>query len=111
MPRSKNHLRVIKHEYHRNGISGNGFHVVIFDWTEPNDAQKNMCAFLFEETGSIAVTQIDMLKEHNIEFACGNSWRGDHFEGAIREFIKAEEDKYWKDKIKESKDLDYEPTE
>jgi len=111
MSESKNHLRVIKHEYHRNGICGNGFHVVIFDWTEPNDAQKNMCAFLFEETGSIAVTQIDMLKEHSIEFACGNSWRGDHFEGAIRAFIKEEEDKYWKDKIKESKDLDYEPTE
>ena len=111
MSESKNHLQVIKHEYHRNGICGNGFHVVIFDWTEPNDAQKNMCAFLFEETGSIAVTQIDMLKEHNIEFACGNSWRGDHFEGAIRAFIKEEEDKYWKDKIKESKDLDYEPTE
>lgn len=102
MPISKSPLKVIKHDYHRNGISGNGFHVVIFDWNEPNHTQKNMCAFIFEETGSIAVTQIDMLKDHNIEFACGNSWRGDHFEAAIRKFLKKEENKYWKDKLKES---------
>ena len=102
MSSSKSHLSVIKHDYHRNGIGGNGFHVVIFDWNEPNYEEKNMCAFLFEETGSIAVTQIDMLKDHNIEFAHGNSWRGDHFESDIREFIKKETDKYWKDKLKES---------
>ena len=85
----KSPLKVHKCEFHRNGITGAPYHVVIFDWLEKGDQHLNMCAFVFEEAIHIAVTKIDMLAEHNVEFAKGNSWRGDSFENEIRDYIKA----------------------
>ena len=89
-------LKVKKFEHHRNGISGQGFYVVIFDWIEPDETLTNMSAFVFDEPGAIAVTKNSELIKHNIEYANGNMWRGDYFESAIRKFIKKEENKLWK---------------
>lgn len=85
------HLKVIKSDYHRNGISGEGFNVIIFDWLDPKETQTNMCAFVFKDKGRIAVTNINELGHHNIEFAMGNSWRGDYFETALRDYLRQEE--------------------
>ena len=84
-------MEIKKIDYHRNGICGAGFHIVIFD--DKKEKLKNMVAFVFEGQGNIAVINIDELSKHNIEFAQGNSWRGDHFESEIREAIKQDEDK------------------
>ncbi len=83
-------MEVKKISYHRNGIGGNGFHIVIFD--DKKRKIKNHVAFVFEGQGNIAVVNIDELSKHNIEFAEGNSWRGDEFEDEIRETIKQEEE-------------------
>ena len=80
-------LSNIKVDYHRNGISGEGFHVATFHMQE-GERHHNMVAVLFGEPGQCAVLDIDLLKENNIEFARGNSWRGDHFEGELRAAIK-----------------------
>jgi len=82
------YLKVKKFDHHRNGISGLGFYVVIFDWNEPGEKQTNMTAFVFDEQGAIAITKNSELIKHNIEMNNGNSWRGDYFESAIRKFIK-----------------------
>ena len=73
--------------YHRNGISGNGFYVVLF---EDNKAQPDatFMGTLFDEDGSCAVVCLDMIPECGIEFAAGNSWRGDCFEASLRAACK-----------------------
>jgi hypothetical protein len=84
-------LRVTKSDYHRNGVSGEGFHVVLFDWVKEGDEQKGMCAFVFSQLGRIAVTKVGELAYGNIEFGNGNSWRGDHFEEDIRKYLSEKE--------------------
>jgi hypothetical protein len=79
----------IKIDYHRNGIAGEGFHVATFHMKD-GDKRHHMVGVVFEGEGQCAVFDIDMLKEDNIEFARGNSWRGDHFEDELRAAIKAE---------------------
>ena len=72
--------------FHRNGIGGLGFYVILF-----TDAENGkMLAHLFEDEGYCAITQLDMLAEGNIAFANGNSWRGDEFERRLRPLL----DKY-----------------
>ena len=66
--------KIIKIDHHRNGMSGAPFYVVIFE-----SNKRKMAGFVFDESGYIAVTDIEMLSELNIEFAQGNSWRGDNF--------------------------------
>lgn len=74
--------------YHRNGISGLGFHVVIFRWAEDKDEPRPMVAVVFPEIGACAVLDREMTRQGNVEFAAGNSWRGDHFESAMRSAIQ-----------------------
>lgn len=79
-------LSKIKVAYHRNGISGIGFHVCTFTMKD-GPRTHHMVGVLFEEEGACAVFDIDMLKVDNIEFAQGNSWRGDEFEPELRKAI------------------------
>ena len=72
--------------YHRNGISGNGFHVVQFKFKE-DGVPLNMLAVVFEEPGSVAVFDRQLLSVGITEFI-KNSWRGDRFEPALRRAIK-----------------------
>lgn len=96
----KDDIKIIAIDYHRNGVSGNGFSVVLFKWRD-GDARKtrNMHAVLFEERGSCAVLDTDETQQGNIAFARGNSWRGDHFESRLRAALKARNDAidetYW----------------
>ena len=85
-------------EYHRNGVSGEGFHIVKF--ISPSDGP--MVAILFRgehdededkadkekegSNGRCAVFNRDKLKEDDFRFFY-NSWRGDHYEPAMRQAI------------------------
>jgi hypothetical protein len=48
-----------------------------------------MVGIIFEGQGQCAVLDIDETLKDNVEFAHGNSWRGDHFEDDLRKAIEA----------------------
>jgi len=76
--------------YHRNGISGHGFHVVRFAHNpddSPKKSKENFMAILFEEEGNCAVIGLDRIASMGVKFAGGNSWRGDYFELVLRKAI------------------------
>ncbi len=87
-------IKIKEYSYHRNGVSGNGFYVIIF-LHKPDDQEKEetFLATLFEEHGSCAVISLDRIKAYGISFAKGNSWRGDYFEDSLRKMIANEESK------------------
>lgn len=80
--------------YHRNGIAGEPFYVVLFR----NETEKqNMIGiipadcFTDDETtrpenGRCYVLDVDMLTQGNIRFG-ENSWREDQYEAQLREMI------------------------
>ena len=77
-------------DYHRNGICGLGFYVMI-----ANDGESDKLIVRFpkeadKETGSIVCAVFDMnkLKEGNIAFF-ENSFRGDHYSGAADKLIES----------------------
>lgn len=69
-------------QYHRNGISGAPFHVVLF--RDPDEGR--MLGIVFEQASHVAVLQLDKLALGNIAFGV-NSWRGDRYEPALRNAI------------------------
>ena len=73
--------------FHRNGIAGEGFHVVRFTGS-PDGKPEAFLAILFDGAGRCAVIGLDRIEDMGVAFARGNSWRGDHFEGLLREAIK-----------------------
>ena len=78
-------------KWHRNGISGEGFHVVLFGWVDGKKNRK-MVATVFganEKKPSMrtAVFDRDELAAGNVAFAGGNSWRGDYFAEALNDAI------------------------
>lgn len=76
--------KIISADYHRNGISGEGFWSILF-----NDSQEGlMHASLFrDDAGYCAVHKVSELVKQNVEFACGNSWRGDNYEDWLRRAV------------------------
>ena len=81
-------IKIKKIASHRNGIRGNGFYVVLFTSKEKGDKLRNMVAIVFPESGDVAVLDVDETQAGNIEFANGNSWRGDEFEPTLRKAIE-----------------------
>jgi hypothetical protein len=69
--------------YHRNGVSGEGFHIITF---HNNEDHIDMVGIVFEGSGQVAVFDRKLLGEGVIEFR-QNSWRGDSFEPSLREVI------------------------
>lgn len=67
---------------HRNGVSGNPFHVVIF-----RDGRQKMIGIVFEEPGNVAVFDSNLLAAGVIAFG-ENSWRGDDYEAFLRAAAK-----------------------
>lgn len=80
--------RILKASYHRNGISGEGFYAILFE-----SQYGTMIASLFDEPRYCAVFNVQMLADGNVEFANGNSWRGDNFEDELRPMLKTYLDK------------------
>ena len=81
-------IKIKDASFHRNGIAGVGFYAILFTDEENGE----MIASLFDEEGYCAVYKVSELAKGNIQFANGNSWRGDHFENELRkqlfEFMK-----------------------
>lgn len=82
-------LKIESIEYHRNGVSGEGFYVVLFNDLE---AKRKMIATIFSSTFEkngecrCAVYDLAMLAEGNIAFG-ENSWRGDQYFYALRPLL------------------------
>lgn len=83
----KDKIEIVDFSWHRNGISGNGFYAVLFDWTESTETRR-MVATLFDQPGSCAVLEVAQLKNSNGVTFGFNSWRGDSFERELRQLIK-----------------------
>ena len=80
--------------HHRNGVSGEPFHCVIFDKIEHGETIRMLAVRFPDDEGEgfqnprIAVFDVALLYESNIEFG-SNSFRGDHFVDDIDKAIKA----------------------
>jgi hypothetical protein len=81
-------IKVISMDYHRNGVGGNPFYVVLF--TSKDGDKGTMLGIVFPEKDSVAVLGVDKLTNGDIKFA-SNSWRGDRFEPALRLAIEKED--------------------
>jgi hypothetical protein len=85
-------------DYHRNGISGLGFHVGIVKDTD-EDGTREMLVIRFPEdeadrqTGAVVCAAFDLAKLDEREIrSFHNSWRGDHYHEAMDAAIKQEAD-------------------
>src|SRR5262245_35613859 len=88
-------ITVKRIEYHRNGIGGEGFHTVLFDYADPvlpGEAPRPMIATVFEDDSAGIYTAV--LDRNDI--AAGEvdrAWRGDNFDGVLREAIEKHQQK------------------
>lgn len=82
-------LAIHQVSFHRNGISGAGFHAVLFDSLDEAGVRPiRMVGIVFAERGHCAVLATDRLGEGGVGVVFGeNSWRGDQFEPELREAI------------------------
>lgn len=81
-------ITVTEVAYHRNGVSGEGFHAVLF--TAPDDVGQptEFLATVFDGPGRVAVIGVaDLLEEFGVQFGI-NSWRGDYYEHPLSEAIE-----------------------
>jgi hypothetical protein len=84
--------------YHRNGIGGAPFHVIVFDWQDDKTTEsgKDFMAVVFEEKWHAAMFDIVKLSDGDIEFG-SNSWRGDNYEPQLRAAIRDYRDRAHRD--------------
>lgn len=115
--------------YHRNGISGNGFHVVLFTQTHEGTGWRprtlvrlpkcnRMMGVIFtnestdhKTTGYCAIFDRDKISQNVVAFG-NNSWRGDQYEAILREAIlekQKDEDKKWKKEMIEKAPVNPKP--
>lgn len=76
-------LNITDLAFHRNGICGAPFHVVLF-----HAGDIRMVGIVFDEKYHCAVLDVDKLAAGDIAFR-SNSWRGDSFEPTLRQAIAA----------------------
>jgi hypothetical protein len=69
-------------DYHRNGIGGAPFHVLLF-----RDGQSLKLGIVFEQPSYCAILDVEKLVKGDIAF-WSNSWQGDQFEPALRRAIR-----------------------
>ncbi len=80
--------KVSQVEWHRNGIGGAGFHVVLFQPSKGYEGTGPMLAVVFDEEAHVAVLEIAPLSDPSVGARFGaNSWRGDRFESELRAAI------------------------
>jgi hypothetical protein len=90
-------MKILKSAYHRNGVCGRGFSVVLFE--HGDNPGRTMLGVMFNGDGdgdedddgvaslapkdyATAVFDLGLLKDDVIEFG-KNSWRGDNYQGDI----------------------------
>ena len=87
-------MKLLEKSYHRNGVSGAGFHVALFEEPkcigEMSCATGKMLAVVFDEPGHVAVFDKMLLDAGEIKFML-NSWCGDWFEPELRQLLEEEE--------------------
>jgi hypothetical protein len=76
--------RILAIDYHRNGIGGAPFHVILFEDRGEDGSRK--VAVVFDEPWHTAVLDVAKLAAGDIAFG-SNSWRGDVYEPALRRAI------------------------
>ena len=76
--------RIIATDFHRNGISGAPFHVVVFK--DHGEESSRKVGIVFDSAYHVAVLDIAKLASGDIAFG-SNSWRGDVFELELRAAI------------------------
>ena len=76
--------------YHRNGICGAPFEVVLFEDQGPEGSRK--VAILFDEPHYCAVLDVAKLAAGDIAFG-SNSWRGDNYEPSLRQAIHSNDER------------------
>jgi hypothetical protein len=76
--------RIIDIDYHRNGICGAPFHVILFE--DKGEEASRKVGIVFDSPYHVAVLDIAKLADGNITFG-HNSWRGDVFELELRAAI------------------------
>ena len=79
-------LNIIAIAHHRNGICGAPFGVVLFEDSGPEGSRK--VGIVFDEPHHCAVLDVARLTAGDIRFG-SNSWRGDHYEPALRKAVNA----------------------
>lgn len=72
-------LTVKEIAWHRNGISGAGFYLVRFTFSDAQFTDEPLLATVFPEPGHVAV-----INPTNVE----SKWRGDNFEAELRRACK-----------------------
>ena len=79
--------KILNVAHHRNGVSGNSFHVINF-----RDGRQKMLGIVFEEQGNVAVFDSALLAADVIAFGV-NSYRGDEYETFLRAAAKQYDDR------------------
>lgn len=81
-------IAVVSVNYQRNGIAGEGFFAVRFDWKDERGAIRQMIATVFPEYNDDGVTIVGSeyygVVDINEPTAC---WRGDNFIGSLLDAI------------------------
>jgi hypothetical protein len=85
MPGYPGKLRILDWAYHRNGVYGAPFHVVLFD--DAHDENTRKIGILFDAPYHCAVLEVAKLASGSIGFGF-NSYRGDVFEQRLREALR-----------------------
>lgn len=70
--------KIIKSDFHRNGITGAGFCVTLFE----DENGRRFLGIRFDTPAHCAVLDLELLSKNVIEFGL-NSWRGDHYESDL----------------------------
>lgn len=83
-------LSILNVDYHRNGVCGIPFHAVVFRDAGPEGSVK--LGVVFDSQHHTAVLDISKLAECDVAFG-SNSWRGDHYEPALRKVIRQHQQK------------------
>lgn len=80
-------LTINKVSHHRNGVCGVPFTVILFT---DNEIESGPMVATISDDNKLAchVLNIDELNRGNIEFANGNSWRGDRYVDALLELAE-----------------------
>ena len=79
-------LKIENIQFHRNGISGAPFHVVLF--RDFGDQGSHKVGIVFDAEYHVAVLDVAKLASGDIAFA-SNSWRGDCYEPHLRNAIQS----------------------
>ena len=80
--------RVHQVSFHRNGITGAGFHAVLFEGQHNGESLGEFVATVFTRPGNVAVLRVPDLLDPKAGVMFGkNSWRGDTFEPELRAAI------------------------